>query len=74
MFSQLQRLVILWKNKKKFYESPIQKILDQWDKQHQPSISQEKERARHQKIQYQRDHRSEKNNASNDWLSQNDIQ
>lgn len=74
MMSALQRIVLLWKNKKKHYKSPIHKTLDQWDSEHPLSQSQIAEYKKHHHIHLKRDHKSDKDQPAQTWLEQDDIQ
>ncbi|MEC8882106.1 MAG: CBU_0585 family protein [Pseudomonadota bacterium] len=73
MLQSIQRLFKLWKNQQKSYQSPLQIILDQWDKSHPPSPSQKKEILKHQDIQNKRDHKESKKRKKKTWLDQDDI-
>ena len=80
MFHSVQKLLKAWKNRikrwkmqEKFYQSPIQIILDQWDNNHPPTQSQTKEILKHQKVQIMRDYKGTNTRTKKTWLDQNDI-
>ena len=73
MLQSIQRLFKLWKNQQKYYQSPLQIILDQWDRSHSPSPSQKKEILKHQNIQNKRDYKESKKKHKKTWLDQDDI-
>lgn len=73
MLQSIQRLFKLWKNQQKSYQSPLQIILDQWDKNHPLSPSQKKESLKYQDIRNKRDHKESKKRQKKTWLDQDDI-
>lgn len=74
MLQHLSRLFKLWKNQKKHYQSPVQRLLDKWDRDHQLSPSQRQEARAAQRIAAMRDHAHAPKKHSDNWLDQDDIQ
>ena len=74
MLDTLQRIVLLWKNKKNYYKSPIHKTLDECDSKHPLSQSQTHEYLKHFQIHTKRDDPSDKLKSPHTWLDQDDIQ
>jgi hypothetical protein len=74
MLGNIQKIFKRWKNQEKSYQSPIQIILDQWDKNHAPSTSQKKEFLKHVEIRVLRDNHAAPARQKKNWLDQDDIQ
>lgn len=74
MLTYLQRLIKSWKNQKKYYQSPMQEILDQWDRNHPPSPSQSQEIQNNAEVHKKRDQKISPPKTSVNWLEQDDIQ
>ncbi|MAV29068.1 MAG: hypothetical protein CMF43_04615 [Legionellales bacterium] len=74
MLQQITRLYKLWKNQKKHYQSPVQRLLDQWDKNHDLSPSQRQEARAARYIATLRDHAQKPKKRTDNWLDQDDIQ
>ena len=74
MLRHINRLYKLWKNQKKHYQSPVQRLLDHWDKNHPLSHSQKQEFIKAQRVSRLRDQPLKPEKHATNWLDQDDIQ